>query len=654
MKKKIVEVIDKLKNRKNYSIYQAIYDNNRNRLDNIAIEYRKNRITYREMFRKVDEYACSLSMMGYKKGSEILACVSNTPEFIYLLLAAAKIGAKFNTIGEWFDKDYLEEIIASNGSRRIFISDDNYEALKDVLENSDSIDEIVAFSLNDSLPVIDGIKKDPFEDVDRHFKSFDNKVADISKNSKKKVISQNEFLSNGAAACYKEYCFRPIEEKAIREFFKANLNPDDDFIITYTSSSTNPGRPKATLHPVKSLVFLSRFKESDVSGMPTMKNVRAYAHIPSYVLAGISTSITDPLYLGCTVIPEPIYDKDYFPYGLVLNKPNMSGGSVGFWGNLANKFEDSPYFSKLKMPYLYLALVTGEAMGLGEEKWFNRMARKHKFGTAKLPFPLAPVTFSIGGGTNEITGIFVTLFRSLQEKNPFRKANDMPVGQTPLACAEVDVVDRYGNSVGIGEFGEIIVKTECGMKRYYYEDGFKTQNAKTKTDWYKMGAYGVKLDELPHVQIKGRLTDCVYIPREVYRPYLQKNVLEHEEYPLFKINDLVEKDTKNILSSSVVLVPGEEPKIVIHFEPQRYRKIKAIEDLENSIVQRLSNELPDYIKDRLYIRYRSSQESFPIAPSGKRDTLELKKEGVENAISFRDIEKRNEKGKKLMLNRKVS
>ena len=60
--------------------------------------------------------------------------------------------------------------------------------------------------------------------------------------------------------------------------------------------------------------------------------------------------------------------------------------------------------------------VTGEGLSVGEEKFFNQTSRKHKFGTGKLPFPLAPVTFSIGGGTTESSGIFVTLYKSLQEK----------------------------------------------------------------------------------------------------------------------------------------------------------------------------------------------------------------------------------------------
>lgn len=69
------------------------------------------------------------------------------------------------------------------------------------------------------------------------------------------------------------------------------------------------------------------------------------------------------------------------------------------------------------MPYLMIPTVTGEGCSMGEEKFLNLTSRKHKFGSEKLPFPLAPVTFSIGGGTTESGGIFVTLYKALQEKD---------------------------------------------------------------------------------------------------------------------------------------------------------------------------------------------------------------------------------------------
>ncbi len=619
MKRKAIEAIEDLKKYRNYSLYRAIKLSNLDRMNNVAIEYRKNKITYKEMFEMADRYASSLKAMGYGHGSEIVACVSNSPEFIYLLLAASKIGAKFNTVGEWFGEDYLNEIITKSGKRRIFMSDDNYEALRGKLKRTKAVDEIVMFSLNDSLPIFNGVKKDPFAEIDDNFKSFDYKVAKY-KQQKASILSQDEFLHKGT-----EYC---KNNSVVPYFIEEPFDLEDEFLITYTSGSTNENRPKATKHSVKALSILSRFKESDVSGMPEMKDIRVYAHIPSYVLANISTSIIDPLYLGCTVIPEPIYDKEYFPYGIILNEPNMSGGSVSFWRNLCMKFLNSEIFKKRSLPYLFLPIVTGEAMSSGEEKFFNKMARKHKFGVGKLPWPLAPVTFSIGGGTNEITGIFVTLFRRFQEKYlGFGKK----VGQTPLACADVEVVNKNGKPVDVGEFGEIIVRTECGMKGYRYDSDLNksVMFKRNGEDWYRMSAYGVKLDNLPHIQIKGRLKDHIIIKDD------EGNLVE---YPLFLIDDIVAADTKNILSSSVIKTEvGGDEVIVIHIEPQVDAVIKDKDKLMQSICSRLEGKIPTYLTKRIFIRFRSNDESFPIDPSGKRSIRRLQEEKLYRAKSFYDI-----------------
>ena len=97
---------------------------------------------------------------------------------------------------------------------------------------------------------------------------------------------------------------------------------DDEATITYTSGTTTPGHPKAVVNVNRSYVTLARFKNSDVSGMPSMKNLRALAHIPTYTHMEISCGIFDTLYQGCTLCLEPFYDEEFFPYALVINKPN--------------------------------------------------------------------------------------------------------------------------------------------------------------------------------------------------------------------------------------------------------------------------------------------------------------------------------------------
>ena len=80
-------------------------------MNSVALKYRDNLITYCDMFNKAYSYAKALRGIGYIKGDEVVICVSNIPEFIYMLLAVSLIGCKANIVGNWFDSNYLKNIL---------------------------------------------------------------------------------------------------------------------------------------------------------------------------------------------------------------------------------------------------------------------------------------------------------------------------------------------------------------------------------------------------------------------------------------------------------------------------------------------------------------------------------------------------------------
>ena len=100
---KVERALKELDQEHNTSWAVEIYRRNADNLDNTAIKYRGNSISYYDMFVTAYNYAKSLKQMGYKKGDEIPICVSNIPEFIYLILAVSFIGGKINVVGDWFD-----------------------------------------------------------------------------------------------------------------------------------------------------------------------------------------------------------------------------------------------------------------------------------------------------------------------------------------------------------------------------------------------------------------------------------------------------------------------------------------------------------------------------------------------------------------------
>ena len=110
-KLKVKSVFEELEKNHNHSLYEEVYERNKDNLDNEAIFYRGRSISYRKLFDIVGQYAKSFTAMGINEKSEIPMCISNTPELIYMLLAASYVGAKINIFGTEFDDNYITEII---------------------------------------------------------------------------------------------------------------------------------------------------------------------------------------------------------------------------------------------------------------------------------------------------------------------------------------------------------------------------------------------------------------------------------------------------------------------------------------------------------------------------------------------------------------
>lgn len=599
---KVRKVLENLEIDHNTSWAIEMYRRNCDNLNNIAIKYRGNLITYGEMFNKAYMYAKSLKQMGFKKGDEIPVCVSNMPEFVYLLLAISFIGAQINVVGDWFNKDYLLSILNKTNSKYIFVSDDVYDKISDVIDNS-NIDKIVMFSLEDSLPLDKtGIKFNPYEKYDDMFYKIINKTYLYQKSAQKKILNINDYLEIG-----NYYNGDVIERVSI----------DDPFAVTYTSGTTDPGCPKGCLHSNRSYITLSRFKESDVSGMPSMRNLTVLAHIPTYTHMELSCAISDTLFEKCTLAMEPFYGKESFIYSLIINEPNFVPAGAGFWVHVCKLLNYDERFKNLNMPYLMIPTVTGEACSSGEEKFFNYTSRKHKFGTAKLPFPLAPVTFSIGGGTSESSGIFVTLFKALQEKKLNYLIMKNTLGLTPHKFADIEVLNENGGYCKLGEPGLLVGNSPCNMMGYTNEklnDTIYVTDMYGKT-WLNMGTYSYKSDNYGRIKMKGRMGNIIYSSTGQTIPY-------------YLIEDEVSKDTKNIMSCSLIkVVENDTDYYVCHIEFQPNAKLPKEKILE-SIIMRLNNILPQDILDILYLRVRCFEESFPLAPSGKRNTPALIEEGI--------------------------
>ena len=65
------------------TIYEYLWENNKDHLDDIALIYFGKKITYGELFENIDKAARAFAAIGIKNNDIVVLCTLNTPEMIY-------------------------------------------------------------------------------------------------------------------------------------------------------------------------------------------------------------------------------------------------------------------------------------------------------------------------------------------------------------------------------------------------------------------------------------------------------------------------------------------------------------------------------------------------------------------------------------------
>lgn len=608
---------------KNFDIswYKYLKLRNKANMNDTALFYRGNKISFQEMFDKVDAVAKSMASRGLHYGDEIGVCVTNSPELVYIILAANKLGIKVNCFGSHFDKDYLSDIIDELNNKVIFVSDDNYESLKSVLSTK-NIENLVMTSLSESLP-LNPKKCDEYEPELDNYYHFDNKV-NLYKSNNSSIKSFGEFLDYG-----KEYVGEIKDVGSL----------ETDFLVTYTSGSTKIGLPKQIIHKNRSLITMGRFHDPELSGNPKIPGLRGLAHIHPESNTDIITCISDNLMQGWSVALEPEYDKDKALDYIILNKPNYLNITTSFMLEAAKEYlVDKKYHKNgtgRKLPFLLAAFTVGEKTTKGEEKFINRFLRESRAGSGisikglKLPF----TTLSIGGGDCEHGGIYYTLWKSLQEKLYYPKLGKKGLGMLPVPYVTVTTLKQTKNGSYVecdyNEPGIIVANSYTNLSCYKNNEEATRKLIVTDNlgrNWVSCNVYGY-IDKIGSVHVNGRI------------PNQKENICNN-----FTIDDLITLDTKNILSCTTVDV---DDKKVINVQFQPLAKINESKVL-TSIYARLAKILSEDEINNIYVRIIPTRNSFPLTGAGKRSAAALEKMNFEDCFKLSNM-KNDNKEKSLVL-----
>lgn len=105
------------------TMYQFIYESNKNRLNNTAIIYFGRSITYKELFDNIKKAACAFADMGIKKGDIVSVLSLNTPETVYVIYGLNYIGATVNLMVASITAQEVIDNITNTESKLLVILD---------------------------------------------------------------------------------------------------------------------------------------------------------------------------------------------------------------------------------------------------------------------------------------------------------------------------------------------------------------------------------------------------------------------------------------------------------------------------------------------------------------------------------------------------
>ena len=329
------------------TIYEYLWENNKDHLDDTALNYFGKKITYRKLFENIDNTANALSGFGIAEGDSVMFFTLNTPECIYCIYALNKIGAEIDFEYLNLTPKDIERSCAENSTKLIL----SVDLFADVLSKCELNVPVVQIQIKESLPLFK-----------RLFLKSKHQIPDF--------ISYKNLL--------KEY----------KNSKDTDIHPNGTFIV-HTGGTT--GVPKGVVLTNKNLNAVAvqyKYSSLDLKRQDKMLNIA-----PPFVAFGLSLTIHSPLCIGMCVClsPDPnpkTTDKFFYYY-----KPNHYLGGHAHLNCISN----SKYNTNLS--FVKTVGYGGESIPRSDCERFLEFFRKH----GSLITHLSP-----GYGMSELASTAVT------------------------------------------------------------------------------------------------------------------------------------------------------------------------------------------------------------------------------------------------------
>lgn len=278
------------------NITKCLEENNKNRPNNIALEYGISKISFRNFINRKNQIVKSLIKNGIKENDYIAVCLPGIPESMYITYALGHLNVVGIFMPPYLDIDSMISDIKKNNCELLIILDkflDNeqvYQKISKVIKES-NIKKIVV------VPAL--------------YSAFPEKISNLLITKKEygnNFIYWDKFLKEG-----KKEILPPISE------YKKN----QPAVVVYSSGST--GKLKGIKLSQDSLVLPPQTYKN--LGIDLTPQQRFYQSIPLWSSTGLIALGTSPLYYGCTIYQNPDLQPEKFIKNIGKHHINWAVGT---------------------------------------------------------------------------------------------------------------------------------------------------------------------------------------------------------------------------------------------------------------------------------------------------------------------------------------
>ena len=293
------------------SLYEYIYEQNKDRQDNIALKYFNRNITYRELFNEINICAKAMRSQGIRPGDVVAVCMANTPEAVISFYAISKIGAVANMIHPLSAEEEIKQSLIATKSVMLIAINLTYKNIKNIIEDTNVYKTIIV-SARDSMPTLLGIG---------YYLLEDRKVE--TPKSNEKFIRWKEFMHKGY-----NYNAKVL----------VNTTKNQPAVILHSGGTT--GVPKNILLSsgnINVVVGQAKVSLPEIDETDKMLTI-----LPLFHCFGLVETLHFPLATGGCAILVPKFDASRFDKLLTKYKPTIIPGvPTLFEAMIKNKHMDN-------------------------------------------------------------------------------------------------------------------------------------------------------------------------------------------------------------------------------------------------------------------------------------------------------------------------